>query len=163
MINIYFLPPLQPGHLTLSSPCWSASTLPVSSCGQPGPCSTSAARTVRNVSLSFYSFAKNESVLISVTVHLLTPATSYFYSIPFAPRSHSLLQHAPGGGRPAAIGAGSHAPADPRRRQTSGKEHPGEPTEPPGPHRPGGVHTHESPCTASVTAQTGEDAVQGAA
>lgn len=36
------------GHLTPSFPCWSAFTPPGSSCGQPGPCSMSAARMVRN-------------------------------------------------------------------------------------------------------------------
>lgn len=77
----------------------------------------------------------------------------FFPQMLLDPRSHSLLQHAAGGGRPAAAGAGPRAPADARRRQASDQEHPGEPAEPPGPHRPGGVHAHEPLRTASVNAQ----------
>lgn len=127
------------GHLTPSSPYLSAFTRLESSCGQRGPCSTSAARTVRhrhiNAKPSVTSVADSPGRLTCIILYVC---------------SRSLLQHAAGGGRPAAAGERSYTPADPRRRQAVGREHSGEPAAPQGPHRPARTHTYESP-PATVT------------
>lgn len=65
--------------------------------------------------------------------------------------SRSILQHVVGGGRPPAARARSHTPTDPQRRQTVGREHPGEPATPQSSHRPACTGSPEPPPTATTT------------
>lgn len=69
--------------------------------------------------------------------------------------SHSLLQHAAGGGRPGAAGAGPHTPTDARGRQVFGQEHPGEFAQPQSAHGPAGPRADE-PQRASAAAVTAQ-------
>lgn len=124
---------------------WSASTPPASSCGRLGPCSMSAARTVR----------PKTHIHLNISNRHLDPQTLYRCNIESSPLvcSHSLLQHAVGGGRPGAAGACSHTPTDARWRQVFGQKHPGEFAQPQSSHGPACLRTDESQCTAAVTVQ----------